>query len=117
MVFVSAAMLFPIACGATLLVPSGGEFSTKTFWQDACRYGMTQVITEPAMLKRLLADADETFPRGRRPPVRLLWSTGAGLSADLHQEVKQRFGLDVHQVRHCQTPPQLWGIRQGFDVV
>ncbi|KAK9834508.1 hypothetical protein WJX74_003362 [Apatococcus lobatus] len=87
-----------LACGATLLLPSGGHFNCKTFWQEACEYAMTTVVIVPTMLKLLLAEASQTFPAHQTVPLQRFWSIGASLPTSIHDVVRDTFGASVYEM-------------------
>lgn len=84
--------------GARAVLPSNGAFSVQSFWRDVSAHGVTQVILVPTMLSLLLADAEVSSSSIQPSSLRFFRSVGAALPEATRRGIRQKFGLEVHEV-------------------
>ena len=70
-----AGLLAPLLAHSAVIIPAGGRFSAKTFWQDACQYQATFYTAVPTM-HQVLGN-----PVAATASVSKLWRTAASLTA------------------------------------
>lgn len=86
-----AALLATLASGGTVLVPAGGRFSARTFWDDISAVGATWYTAVPTIHQILLERQSESS----RATLRFIRSCSAPLTPETAQALHERFSAPV----------------------
>lgn len=81
-----------------MVLPAKGGFSAATFWQDATAHAVTYYTAVPTIHQILVARADQDFPKGNPPPLRVIRSCSSSLAPATLKKVEQAFGAPVLEV-------------------
>ncbi|MEU8647266.1 FadD7 family fatty acid--CoA ligase [Streptomyces sp. NPDC048674] len=90
-----ASLLASLAGGGGVLLPAGGRFSARTFWDDMRAASATWFSAVPSLHEVLLERAEFGHPGPQGPPLRFVRSSSAPLNPATQRALERAFGAPL----------------------